>query len=200
MRKAEFLNELEAGLVGLPKEDVEERLAFYSEMIDDRMEEGLTEEAAVAAAGPVDDIVSQIVSEVPFTKIVKENLKPKRSLSGWEIALIIIGFPLWFPLLIAAAAIVLALFIVLWAIVVSLWAVEIALWAAALGCIAIGVVYAVRGNIYMLIAAVGAGFICAGLSILLFFGCVAVSKGMAILTRKIWLGIKKMFIRKERSK
>jgi len=62
MRKAEFLNELEAGLVGLPKEDVEERLAFYSEMIDDRMEEGLTEEAPVAAAGPVDDIVSQILS------------------------------------------------------------------------------------------------------------------------------------------
>lgn len=185
MRKAEFLNELEAGLVGLPKEDVEERLAFYSEMIDDRMEEGLTEEAAVAAAGPVDDIVSQIVSEVPFTKIVKENLKPKRSLSGWEIALIILGFPLWFPLIIAGMAIVLAMFIVLWSLVICLWAIVLALWVSAAVCIAIGVLDALRGNVfYTFIAEFGVGFICAGLSILLFFASVAASKGMAVLTKK----------------
>ena len=40
MNKTEFLNELEARLKGLPKEDVEERLEFYSEAIDDRVEEG----------------------------------------------------------------------------------------------------------------------------------------------------------------
>ena len=48
MNKTEFLNELKDGLSGLPREDVEERLSFYGEMIDDRVEEGMTEEEAVA--------------------------------------------------------------------------------------------------------------------------------------------------------
>ena len=39
MTKQEFLAELRRGLSGLPQNDIEERLNFYSEMIDDRMEE-----------------------------------------------------------------------------------------------------------------------------------------------------------------
>ncbi len=200
MKKSEFLKKLEAGLAGLPREDIDERLAFYSEMIDDRMEEGLTEDAAVDAAGPVDAIVSQIVAEVPLSKIVKENLTPRRSRRGWEIALIVLGFPLWFPLIVAAAVIVFAMYVVLWSLVIAIWAVEVALCAASVGFIVTGVVYALRGEIYAFIAAVGAGFICAGLSIFLFFGCVAASKGVAVLSRKIGLGIKRLFIRKDRSK
>ena len=37
MRKQEFLDTLRARLSGLPKQDVEEWLGFYSEMIDDRV-------------------------------------------------------------------------------------------------------------------------------------------------------------------
>ena len=43
MRKWEFLSTLKNRLSGFPKQEVEERLNFYSEMIDDRMEEGLNE-------------------------------------------------------------------------------------------------------------------------------------------------------------
>ena len=38
MCKQDFLDELRAKLIGLPKQELEERLTFYSEMIDDRME------------------------------------------------------------------------------------------------------------------------------------------------------------------
>lgn len=41
MSKQEFLAELRKALSGLPQGDIEDRLTFYSEMIDDRMEEGL---------------------------------------------------------------------------------------------------------------------------------------------------------------
>ena len=51
MRKEEFLTALRAGLTGLSPEGVEKLVEFCSEMIDDRMEDGLTEEEAVAAAG-----------------------------------------------------------------------------------------------------------------------------------------------------
>ena len=39
MHKQEFLNALRSRLKGLPREDVEERLAFWGEMIDDRIED-----------------------------------------------------------------------------------------------------------------------------------------------------------------
>lgn len=34
MSKKEFLNQLRNGLFGLPKDDIEEHINFYSEMID----------------------------------------------------------------------------------------------------------------------------------------------------------------------
>ena len=47
MNKREFSAKLREMLSGYQQSEVEERVAFYSEMIDDRMEEGLTEEEAV---------------------------------------------------------------------------------------------------------------------------------------------------------
>lgn len=65
MNKKEFLAALRAGLAGLPEADLQHWLDFYSEIIDDRMEEGMTEAEAVADVGPVHDIVVQILSEAP---------------------------------------------------------------------------------------------------------------------------------------
>ena len=67
MDKALFLDELRRRLSGLPQSDLDERLLFYSEMIDDRMEDGLTEEEAVAGIGSVDEIVEQIMAEIPLS-------------------------------------------------------------------------------------------------------------------------------------
>ena len=91
MSKQEFLDQLRAGLAGLPQQDINERLTFYSEMIDDRVEEGLTEEAAVAGMDSVDKIVSQTLSEIPLSKIVKERVSSKRSMPAWAVMLIIIS-------------------------------------------------------------------------------------------------------------
>ena len=44
MGKQEFLEQLRKQFSSLPQADIEEQLSFYSEMIDDRMEEGLSEE------------------------------------------------------------------------------------------------------------------------------------------------------------
>ena len=111
MRKQEFLSQLQKGLIGLPQEDIEEQLVFYSEMIEDRIEEGLPEEEAVAAIGPVEEVVSQIVAETPFSKLVKERIKPKRALRAWEIVLLVLGSPLWLSLLIGAFAVLLGVYI-----------------------------------------------------------------------------------------
>ena len=200
MNQQEFLAELRNALSGLPQDDIEERLAFYTEMIDDRMEEGMTEQEAVAGIGSIGDIVSQTISEVPLTKIVKTNIKQKRSLRAWEIVLIVLGFPLWFSLLAAVAAVALALYIVVWALVLCLWAIEVSLWACAICGIAAAVLYAVKGFGLQALAMLGMAIFCAGISIFLFYGCVAATKGAFCLTKKAALAVKSLLIRKETAK
>lgn len=197
MRKKEFLAQLRKGLSGLPQEDLEERLTFYSEMIDDRVEEGLLEEAAVSAVGTVDEIVSQIIADIPFAKLAKERMKQKRRLNVWEIVLLILGFPLWFSLLVAAFAVVLSLYVSLWAVTISLWAVFVSLIVCAFGGIVAGLVFACRGNALAGIAVIGAGIVCAGLAILMFYGCKAATKGTLVLAKKFALWIKNGFVKKE---
>ena len=104
MTKMQFLMSLHDQLLGLPKEDVEQRLNFYSEMIEDRMEEGMAEAEAVAAIGSPEEIVSQIIADTPLVKIAKERIKPKRRLKSGEIVLLALGSPLWLSLLLAAGA------------------------------------------------------------------------------------------------
>ena len=88
MTKLQFLFALRDRLTDLPKSDLEERLHFYSEMIEDRMEEGLSEEEAVTAVGSVDEIAGQIASEIPSPK----KVSAKRHWKTWEIVLLALGF------------------------------------------------------------------------------------------------------------
>lgn len=118
MNKRKFISELRKKLSRLPRKEIEERLSFYSEMIDDHIEEGLSEEEAVRAVGSIENIAKQIPG-------AKGADSMKRELSGWDIALLIIGAPLWAPLLIAAFVIYFSLYIVLWSLVAVLWAVEL---------------------------------------------------------------------------
>ncbi len=197
MHKQIFLAELRSRLAGLPQEDVEERLGFYSEMIDDRMEEGLTEEEAVSRAGNVDDIAAQIISEIPLTRIVKEKIKPARRIKAWEIVLLVLGSPIWIALLGAAFAIMLSLYVVVWSLIISLWAVFASLAVSAVAAVAAGIFFIPGGKILQGIALIGAGTICAGLAIFLFFGCRGASKGLLVFTKSIVNGIKNSFVRKE---
>ena len=175
MNKEQFLNELRSRLNGLPRAELEERLFFYGEMIDDRVEDGLTEEEAVAGIGTVDEIVDQILEEVPLSALVKEKVRQRRGLKIWEIILIVLGFPVWLPLLISAFAIALSLYVVLWSIMISIWAVDLSLAACAVGGVLSAVWYLVKG----------------------FYGCVELTKAHIRLTKKMVLGVKAMFIGKE---
>lgn len=197
MNKTEFTLALCEKLSFLPWEETQERATFYTEMIDDRMEEGLSEEEAVAAVGSVEEIAEQIIGEIPLAKIVKEKMKSKRRLKGWEIALLVLGSPVWLSLLIAAAAVVFSLYVSLWSVIISLWAVFAALAGCSLGGVAAGVVFACTGNVFPGIAVAGAGILCAGLAVFMFLGCKAATKGILILTKKIAVWIKNGFVKKE---
>ena len=130
MTKQAFLEQLRKKLSGLPRAELAEQLAFYSEMIDDRMEEGLSEEDAVAAVGLPVAIAGQVTAE---------KAPVKRRMKGWEIVLLVLGSPVWVPLLAAAVVVVLSVYISLWAVVGSLWSVFASLVVCAFFTVAAGV-------------------------------------------------------------
>lgn len=196
MNKREFLEELRKGLSALPQSDVEERLTFYCEMIDDRIEEGLSEEAAVRAVGSPDGIVAQIIADTPLAKLVKEKIKPKKTLGAWEITLLILGSPIWLSLLISVFAVIISLYASLWAVIISLWASFAAVVAASFGVTVVGIVFVACVDRLIGIAFIGCGIACAGVSIFFFYLCKAATKGALFLTKKAALGIKNSFIKK----
>ncbi|MDO4742666.1 MAG: DUF1700 domain-containing protein [bacterium] len=197
MNKQEFLVQLRKGLSCLPQEDTEERLMFYSEMIEDRMEEGLSEEEAVLAVGTIEEIVAQAVTEIPLLKIAKERVKTKRRLKAWEIALLALGFPIWFSIGAVAVALIFSLYVSLWSVIISLWAVFGSLTGCAFGGMVAGLIFVPNGKILTGIAMVGAGIVCAGLSIFMFYGCRSATNGILRFTKKFVLWIKNCLIKKE---
>lgn len=196
MSKVEFISELSIRLARLPKDEVRERISFYCEMIDDRMEEGLTEAEAVAAIGTVDEVATQILSEIPFFKIAKERIRPKRKLGAWEIALIALGTPIWLALLISAFAVVISVYASIWAVVISLWAAEASIVIGGVAGVIGGIGVAVLLKPVTGLAFLAASLVLVGLSVFLSYGCKAVTNGMLLLTKKIALGIKKCFVGK----
>lgn len=197
MNKEEFLSELRRKISGLPHEDIEERIAFYSEMIDDRIEDGLPEEEAVAGIGNVDGIVEQIMSEIPLSKLVREKVKSKRSLKAWEIILLVLGSPVWLPILISVLAVFLSVYVIIWAVAVCIYAACFSMAAGAVGGISGLFISLFKGAPAVALFSLGAAAVCAGLSILLLYVSVWVTKLILKMTKRIVLGIKTSFVGKE---
>ncbi|MBQ9647551.1 MAG: DUF1700 domain-containing protein [Oscillospiraceae bacterium] len=196
MNKEAFLLALYDELSGLPVEDKERSVAYYREMIDDRVEEGLSEEEAVAALGPMDEIVREIVGEMPLSAIVRNRVAPQRSLRAWEIALLVLGSPLWLPLALTAFILLLAVYIVIWAAIVSLFAALITLAAGGVVLVAHGVVNSGAIGVWGMLMALGMGVALLGATLLLWSPATALVKALARLTGRFWGWIKRQFVKR----
>ncbi len=206
MKRIEFLNQLKAQLWALPEADIQCSLDYYSEMIDDRMEDGLSEEEAVAAIGDLDEIVKQILNETPRPpQVVKpaENQQPKqnqkRGMEPWLIALLVLGAPLWISLVAGIGSSVLGIYVSLWSVVIALYATAFALAVAALGLLvaAFSLLWIRRFAKGAVLA--GGALVCAGCAILFFLLSNLAAKGLVALTKLIWNGVIGIFRRKERA-
>lgn len=151
MDKNTFLLQLQNRLKGLPEEELQQTLEYYREMIEDRLEEGLSEEDAVAELGPVEEIAQPLLP------------KPVRKMKTWELVLLILGFPVWFPLLAAAAAVVISL-------IASIYAVDVSLAACFFGGLLSSLLYMFQCNWAGAAFLFGAALVCGGLAILAFWG------------------------------
>ena len=196
MTKADFLQLLERALAQLPEEERQANLEYYSELLDDMLEEGMTEAEATAKLGSPSQIAQSILQEVPLGKLVSTRMKPK---SGWTplaIVLAVVGSPVWVPLLLAGVAVVLALFVSIWALGFAAIAVVIALAVAVVAA----PIIAIRAAMLTLpvgLMLLGAGLVLLGLCVL--GGLMAVELCRLLWQLTVWLAhkIKGLFIRKE---
>ncbi len=199
MNKAEFLSELRSRLSGLPATDLEATLAFYTEMIDDRIEDGMSEQDAVRALGALDDIAKQVISTIPMGKLARERVKQRSTLRTWEIVLLSVGSPVWVSLLLAAVIVFLALYVVLWTLVAVVWIVGAAFAVAAVAGIATAIPAVAQGSVAAALFFLGAGLALAGLSIFTYFGARAATRGTLRLSKAVWNGTKRTLVRKEKT-
>ena len=65
MSKTKFINELSQKLDKLTDSDREEYMSFFSELIDDKIEEGLAETSAVESLGDAEQLAESILTSVP---------------------------------------------------------------------------------------------------------------------------------------
>ena len=197
MNKQEFIDKLRVSLLKLPKMEVEDRIAFYSEMIDDKIEDGFSEREAVEQIGDIDEIVLQIKEDIQTSKNVSKNIKQKRKLRAWEIVLIVLGSPIWLSLLVSVVAVVLSVYACLWAGVITLWAGVVTLCAMALYGIVFGGIMMFFGDTFANFVLFSLGIVSVGLAIFLSIGSFYTTKGLIILTKKIIIAIKNSFAKKE---
>ncbi len=196
MTKNDFLMSLKDKLSGLPKDDFNERLDFYSEMIDDKIEDGISEEQAVMEIGTIDEIFAQIINEVPFRKIVKEKIRRKKKRKVWESVLIIVGSPVWVPVLIAILAVVISLYLTVWVVLVCFYITSISMFISAIGGFIMAVAQMISGNYPIGVLFIGAAFFLIGLGILIILGIRVIAKGFLMLTQKTVKGLKKLLVNK----
>ncbi len=113
MNRDAFLAAVAARLKGLPPADVQRSLDYFREIIDDRMEDGLSEEEAVAALGSPEEAAGRILEETPLPRLVKARIKPSRALRVWEIVLLVLGSPVWLPLVLVGLLLALLVYLLL---------------------------------------------------------------------------------------
>ncbi len=203
MKKQEFESRLQAILRsrGLLESEIKRSTDFYLEMIDDRIEDGMTEEEAVAAIGDIEKIAEDILFDAPLgvlvkSKIHKEKEKTSSAHNGVMLALIIIlTFPVWLPILATLFGVAVAVFAVIFALIIAAFAVVISLLIAGIAFIPTGLfvgTFTTAGTLAM----IGSGLLLIGISLLLFIPAKYAVKGLIKLMDMIVRGIKSLFIGK----
>lgn len=165
MNKKEFMTELRRMTAQMPQEEANQYTLYYSEMIEDAMEDGSSEEEAVALLGGMDEIAAYIRenhSQIPV-QLQNTDTVPRKQVPVWAIVLIILGFPVWFSLLCT----LLSLYVVGWALIVSLYAVMISLVAA--GIVMLPACFA-AANTGMVMLLIGCGLFMIGLAVMMAVG------------------------------
>lgn len=197
MTKQLFLNELSAALHTLPREERYRTLSYYDELIDDRMEDGQTEEEAVSSLGEPSAVAREILGE--------EEPAPSTGTGrrAWVIVLLVLGFPLWGSLLLAAVLLLISVYICLCVPAFVLGALSLSFLAGAIVGV-VGTPFLVldvgllSGGLGAGLFQVGASVAFLGLSVLCALGFYFTGKVTVKAAKNLWRWLRKSLTKKGR--
>lgn len=102
MTKNEFLNRLKACLSKIPNDEQQKAIEYYSEIINDKIDEGKTEEQAVSEIGSPESVAQSVLEGYPDNETHNNARRKKRSVGA------IIGFSILIPFVILMFAVLVA--------------------------------------------------------------------------------------------
>lgn len=181
MNRATFIYKLRNYLSDLSAYEIERSVNYFNEMIDDRMEEGMTEEEAVADIGDVRLVAEKILTEEgSLFGQIKSQVLPRQKMAGWQKVLLILGAPLWFVLILAGVLLCFVGFL----LYLAFWLVAVVITFA--GAISIvGSLFKIMEGLPVVILTAAVGFIFLGLGLILVRLAYALSGTVLPFYRKI---------------
>ena len=200
MNKAQFLECLRQEISEYPVEETSKSLEYYTEMIDDRIEDGMTEDEAVASLGSVKEIVQQIKCELPLSTLVRQRAMEKTNggkIPAWVIVLMVLGAPLWFPLVLVFGILVFTIFVVIFTVGISFWICDVSFAIAAIACLFEAGRAIFTGSFLLAVVDFGVCLIMAGLTIIFFVVSFLISKGLMKGIAWSFIQLKKSIIGKK---
>ena len=176
MNRQNFFIELNLLLKKMPAAERQQALNYYEEIIDDTIEDGFTEEEAVSRLGDINALAESIYAE-------HENSLPvfipaRRRRSPLTAVLLVLGFPVWGSLLLAAFALFLSVIVLICVPPIVFAVLTLAFLAASLVAI-LGSFLLMGSGILQAVFQLGIGIIFLGLSALSFIAFYYSLKGTA---------------------
>lgn len=193
MTKKIFLKLLRKRLHGISRREVNDRISFYSEMIDDRVEEGLSEAEAIDSIGSVDEVARAVLEDSRTEKRIEMD-----GASSIPTVLLICGFPIWLPLLASLYAVLFSLLATYLSVVVSLWASFASFSVGAPAGIIYGIYSIFAGNAAYGGVMIASGLICIGLAVLTFYASLYLTRLIGTVTKALFAWTKILFKRRIR--
>jgi len=192
MNKTQFCALLEDKLKPyLSPKEMYKTLNFFEEMIDDRIDEGLSEEEAVSQLGNIDDIVGQILDEHNIKKRQKKlvwRFIPQKTPSAANIIIAILLFPIWITIF----SLVASFFIAFVSLIFSLVLAVISFFVGGIALIFKAPFYLIyEKNIAYCLDTLGFGFIITGIGLI---GIYYLLKSLKKVRKNGW-SFKKMFVK-----
>ncbi len=189
MSKSIFIDTLRGLLEPLNKEERDKFISYYEEIIEDYKESGLTEQEVIDKIGSPQSIANDILSEQNSINIPSSNSKILNKI------LLILGFPLWGSLLLTAVLFILSVYIVILCILFTTGVSSIAFFGAALVSI-IGSPFMMFDTLNVGVVQLGLGVSSIGMSILLGFITIYLSKNIIGITKDLTSKVLKSFKKK----
>lgn len=167
MEKKTFKEVLEKRISILTPIEQQRILTFYEETIEDSIEDGMSEEEAVAKLGDMDTIVKDILAENHIVFQEKKGSILGEMNKKWKYLLLFLTSPLWASVSCAALAFVVSVYILIGCCFMTLICVGIMPFLCIVGAILV-VPFQLFQNLPYTLLVSGLAFLCGGLAILVY--------------------------------